>query len=387
MARHRGAPGPQGRPEGPACQTSPGTRCRVQRFEQEARAASALNHPNVCTIHALGQTSDGQHYIAMEYVEGETLRQRLSTTRLTIREALDIAIQVAAALSAAHAAGIVHRDIKPENVMLRPDGFVKVLDFGLAKLAPAAPEIAEADTTRTVLKTEAGMVVGTTAYMSPEQARGDALDARSDIFSFGTVLYEMVTGRAPFQGRTSTDVLSSIIRDQPVPAAEINPAMPPELQRIIAQCLEKDPRDRYQHTDQLAVDLRKLNRSTDSNASAPRTLSGVDSAAPRTNWLGRLRSPGRRRVLIGAVACLLLAAGFGAWQWFRPEPGFDRREGVIVADFENRTGRPEFDTAVRDAFEHLLSRSTYVNVIRGDRLKSVLGVRPQDPCRRSAGGT
>jgi eukaryotic-like serine/threonine-protein kinase len=352
---------------------------RVQRFEQEARAASALNHPNVCTIHALGQTSDGQHYIAMEYVEGETLRHRLATGRLSIREAVEMAIQVAAALSAAHAAGIVHRDIKPENLMLRRDGFVKVLDFGLAKLAPAAPEIGEADTARTVLKTEAGMVVGTTAYMAPEQARGDALDARSDTFSFGTVLYEIVTGRAPFQGRTSADVLSSIIRDQPVPPAEINPAVPQELQRIIAQCLEKDPRDRYQHTDQLAVDLRKLNRSTDSDASAPRTLSGVDSAAPRTNWLGRLGGPRRRRVLIGAVACLLLAAGFGAWQWFRPEPSFDNREGIIVGDFENRTGRAEFDTALRDTFEQLLSSSTYLKVIRGDRLKSLVGVRPQDP--------
>jgi eukaryotic-like serine/threonine-protein kinase len=143
---------------------------RVQRFEQEARAASALNHPNVCTIHALGETAEGQHYIAMEYVERETLRQRLSTTRLTIRESVDVAIQVAAALSAAHATGIVHRDIKPENVMLRPDALVKVLDFGLAKLTPAATEIAGADA-RTVLQTEAGMAVGTTAYMSPEQAR------------------------------------------------------------------------------------------------------------------------------------------------------------------------------------------------------------------------
>ena len=152
---------------------------RVDRFEQEARAASALNHPNVCTIHALGETADGQHYIAMEYVEGETLRRRLSNGQLSIREALDIAIQVAAALSAAHAAGVIHRDIKPENVMLRPDGLVKVLDFGLAKLAPSPTEIAGADTTRTVLKTEIGLVVGTTTYMSPEQARGQEVDART----------------------------------------------------------------------------------------------------------------------------------------------------------------------------------------------------------------
>ncbi len=188
---------------------------RVDRFEQEARAASALNHPNVCTIHALGETADGQHYIAMEYVEGDTLRRRLSNGQLSIRESLDIAIQVAAGLSAAHAAGVIHRDIKPENVMLRPDGLVKVLDFGLAKLAPSPTEIAGADTTRTVLKTEIGLVVGTTTYMSPEQARGQEVDARTDIWSLGVVLYEMLTGHAPFRGRTKTDVLGSIIRDQP----------------------------------------------------------------------------------------------------------------------------------------------------------------------------
>jgi eukaryotic-like serine/threonine-protein kinase len=156
---------------------------RVQRFEQEARAASALNHPNVCTIHSLGETSDGQHYIAMEYVDGVTLRERLSASRLSIREAVEIAIQVAAALSAAHhGVGIIHRDIKPENVMLRPDGLVKVMDFGLAKLAPTPADASSSDNAPTVLKTDVGMVVGTAAYMAPEQARGDTLDARSDIF-------------------------------------------------------------------------------------------------------------------------------------------------------------------------------------------------------------
>jgi eukaryotic-like serine/threonine-protein kinase len=156
---------------------------RIQRFEQEARAASALNHPNVCTIHALDQTSEGQHYIAMEYVEGEPLRQRLSTCKLSMREALDIAIQVAAALSVAHTAGIVHRDIKPENVMLRPDGVVKVLDFGLAKLAAVGSPGAE--TTQLGVNTDAGTVVGTAAYMSPEQARGQPVDARTDIWRSG----------------------------------------------------------------------------------------------------------------------------------------------------------------------------------------------------------
>ena len=159
---------------------------RIKRFEQEARAASALNHPNVCTIHALDHTSEGQHYIAMEYVEGETLRQRLSTSCLSLREALDIAIQVAAALSAAHAAGIVHRDIKPENVMLRPDGVVKVLDFGLAKLAAVGSP--GADTTQLGVNTDAGTVVGTATYMSPEQARVQQVDARTDIWSLGVML-------------------------------------------------------------------------------------------------------------------------------------------------------------------------------------------------------
>ena len=209
---------------------------RVHRFEQEARAASALNHPNVCTIHALGETSDGQHYIAMEYVEGETLRQRLSTARLSIREALDIAIQVAAALSAAHAAGIVHRDIKPENVMLRPDGFVKVLDFGLAKLAPTAPDDCrrghDANRAEDRRRHRGGH---RRVHVAGAGARRRRWTRARDIWSLGVVLYEMVTGRAPFQGRTKTDVLSSIIRDQPVAAAEINPVVPPELQRIIGR--------------------------------------------------------------------------------------------------------------------------------------------------------
>ena len=214
---------------------------RVQRFEQEARAASGLSHPNVCTIYALGQTQEGQHYIAMEFVEGETLRQRLATTRLPIREALDLAIQVAAALSAAHAAGIVHRDVKPENVMLRPDGFVKVLDFGLAKLAPASPDLTGADSTRTVLKTEAGTVVGTAAYMSPEQARGQEVDARTDIWSLGVMLYEMVAGRSAHSpGRVARMCSWRFWTGKRAPLARFEPDTPSELQRIVTKALRKD---------------------------------------------------------------------------------------------------------------------------------------------------
>ena len=225
---------------------------RVARFEQEARAASALNHPNVCTIHALGETSEGQHYIAMEYVEGETLRQRLSTTRLSIREALDIAIQVAAALSAAHAAGIVHRDIKPENVILRPDGLVKVLDFGLAKLAPIPADAGSTDNAPTVLKTDVGIVVGTAAYMAPEQARGLDVDARTDIWSLGVLLYEMVAGHRPFQGTTNVELSSAILRDPPAPL----PAhVPPTVGRVVRKCLAKDPGQRYLQVSEVRAAL------------------------------------------------------------------------------------------------------------------------------------
>ena len=173
-------------------------RARVTRFRQEARAASALNHPNVCTIHAVGETPEGQQFIAMEHITGDTLRQRLADRRLPLPQAVDIAIQVASALTAAHAAGVVHRDLKPENVMLRPDGFVKVVDFGLAKLAPA--QVAVTDGTVTVVNTEVGTVVGTVTYMSPEQARGQEIDARTDIWSLGVMLYEMIAGQNPFAG-------------------------------------------------------------------------------------------------------------------------------------------------------------------------------------------
>jgi serine/threonine protein kinase len=213
---------------------------RLRRFQQEARAASALNHPNIITIFEIGQ-SGSIRFLATEYIEGETIRQRLSSATLSVTEALDIAIQVANALDAAHQAGIVHRDIKPENIMLRRDGYVKVLDFGLAKLSEGqgaadnteAPTIAQVDT-------DPGTVLGTVNYMSPEQARGLALDSRTDLFSLGVVLYEMITGRPPFEGKTAGELIALVISKEPPPLARYSNEAPEALQWIVTKVLTKD---------------------------------------------------------------------------------------------------------------------------------------------------
>lgn len=242
---------------------------RLRRFEQEARAASSLNHPNVCMIHEVGEMEDGRHYIVMEHIDGVTLRERIAINPLKLREVLDAAVQVASALEAAHAAGVVHRDIKPENIMLRRDGYLKVLDFGLAKLTeqltgrhtiePEAP-------TRGMVKTDAGVVMGTVAYMSPEQTRGQDIDARTDIWSLGVVLYEMVTGRVPFEGGTNSDLIVSILEREPKPLTSFLPTPPPELQRIISKALRKDREERYQVVKDLLLDLKSLKEELDFEA-------------------------------------------------------------------------------------------------------------------------
>ena len=229
---------------------------RIRRFEQEARAASALSHPNVCVVHALGETAAGQPFIAMEYIEGETLRHLLQTQPPTLKTALDIAIQIASGAGAAHAIGIVHRDLKPENVIVRQDGLVKVLDFGLAKLAPGGLPADEA--TRTLVQTDAGVVMGTFTYMAPEQARGQDVDARADIWALGVILYELVGGRAPFTGDTRSDVIVAILERDPAPLDQLNPGIPHELQRIVAKALRKDRAQRYQTITDLRLDLEAL---------------------------------------------------------------------------------------------------------------------------------
>ncbi len=355
---------------------------RRLRFLREAQAAAAISHPNIATIYEVGE-ADGIVFIAMEYIEGETLRDRMGGRPMAIKEALRVATGIVDGLAQAHQAQVIHRDLKPDNVIVAVNGQVKILDFGLAKLleesrAGEGGGASDAGRLRTISAemTQAGKILGTAAYMSPEQARGQVVDARSDIFSFGTTLYEMATGRAPFEGKTPTDILTAIIRDQPARPSQINPGVPAELDRIIAECLEKDPQDRYQHTDQLAVDLRKLKRATDSGVQAVRTPSG-GVAATRTGASRRFGAWANRHVALSAAAAvaLLIAAGAGAWWGLRPAGRSHEGDRIIVADFDNRTGRPEFDRAIRDAFEERLGLSSFVQVIRGDDLKSLLDER------------
>jgi Tol biopolymer transport system component/serine/threonine protein kinase len=244
---------------------------RLRRFKQEARVASALNHPNICMIHEVGETEDDRHYIAMEYVDGVTLRQHITETRMQIGEALDVAMQVGSALAAAHEAGIVHRDIKPENIMLRRDGYIKVLDFGLAKLTePKATDLAA--TPAAQVKTDTGVVMGTSRYMSPEQARGLAVDVRTDIWSWAVVIYEMVTGRAPFEGATTSDVIVSILEREPSPITRHSPEVTAELQHIVNKGLRKEREDRYRTVKEMAFDLKSLKQELEFEAKHGRSV-------------------------------------------------------------------------------------------------------------------
>ncbi|MDX1389798.1 MAG: serine/threonine-protein kinase, partial [Acidobacteriota bacterium] len=265
-----------------------------QRFLREARTAAAVTHRHIATIHEVDE-ADGVVFIAMELVEGETLTDRIGGNALPMRDGLRIAIETAEALAAAHGSKVVHRDLKPDNIIVEPGGHAKILDFGLAK----PQEEAQPDSqTISADMTREGRVMGTVAYMSPEQARGLPVDSRSDLFSFGIVLYEVVTGKKPFLGSTPTDTLTSILRDTPPPPMEANAEIAPELERIINKCLEKRPDDRYQHADEIVVDLRRLRRQTDSQS--VQTVSGVTAIrpAPRPLW---------KRPLIVSAGILVLA--------------------------------------------------------------------------------
>src|SRR2546426_7237041 len=252
---------------------------RMKRFVQEAKAASALNHPNIITIHEIDEwgssptVREGVHFIATEFIDGETLREHMRNAPVKLGEVLDVAAQIASALSAAHAANIVHRDIKPENIMLRTDGIVKVLDFGLAKLTERlSPDSVDTEAaTKALVQTEPGVVLGTVAYMSPEQARGLVVDARTDIFSLGVVIYEMVAGQAPFGGASRSDLIVALLGRDPPPLARFTPEAPAELERLVIKTLAKDRDEHYQMAKDLLIDLKRLKQKLDVAAEIART--------------------------------------------------------------------------------------------------------------------
>jgi serine/threonine protein kinase len=283
---------------------------RLRRFQREARAASALNHPNILTIHEVGE-ADGVHFISTEFIDGQTLRGLIPQKSLSLKESLDIAAQVASGLAAAHAAGIIHRDIKPENIMRRADGLVKILDFGIAKLTEAAPAETSSEAP-TIIKaqTEMGVVMGTVGYMSPEQARGLSVDERTDIWSLGCVLYEMLAGRAPFAGATHVDTLVALVEREPAPlfpmAAEETPTGLRQLQRIVSKALSKNRDERYENVTEMLADLRSVNREL---ALAPESMALIDTASPPASSIAQQETrQARRHVLQALLVVVLLVA-------------------------------------------------------------------------------
>jgi serine/threonine protein kinase/Tol biopolymer transport system component len=307
---------------------------RGRRFVREARAASALNHPNIITVHEIGEaaTENGSlRYIVTEYVEGETLRQRMESMpgrRMKPLEAIDVAMQIAAALSAAHEAGITHRDIKPENIMVRRDGIVKVLDFGLAKQTESASPVVDSQATTMARNiTDAGVVMGTPRYMSPEQARGDKVDARTDIFSLGVALYEMITGRAPFAGTTPAEVSAAILRDSPPPLAECAPDAPPEMERILGNALRKDRDERYQTVKELLSDLKDLREERAFESILERSLVKISNELKAGEGSQVRRKPWQEFLLRHVAAAINMALQS---QRRKPWREFLRRHKVAV---------------------------------------------------------
>ena len=294
---------------------------RLRRFKQEARAASSLNHPNIITIYEIGET-DGIHFIATEFIDGQTLRQHSAQGPLELFAALDIGIQTAAALGAAHEAGIAHRDIKPENLMLRPDGYLKVLDFGSSKLTePRAPGGSLKTSAMTGVRTAPGIVMGTIDYMSPEQARGLEVDVRSDIFTLGVVLYEMLTGAKPFTGATTADVIAAILDKEPAPLSRPAHEAPKELERILSRALRKDREDRYQAVQDLLLDLKGLKQELELEAQLARVRRSSEVAAGSEQVIGYLKrmvKRYKRGAILTLVALIVTAAAllfYFKWVW------------------------------------------------------------------------
>src|SRR5256885_9560513 len=388
---------------------------RLHRFEQEASAASNLNHPNILTIHEVG-TDDGRHYIATEFIDGVTLRRKMAGSQFEIPEILDIAVQVASALEEAHAAGIVHRDVKPDNIMVRRNGYVKVLDFGLAKLTETvdrSPSDGEAST-RVLVQTDAGVVMGTSHYMSPEQARGKPMDARTDIWSLGVVIFEMIAGRTPFEGETSTDIIVAITQKEPPPLARFAPNIPAELDWIVMKALRKDRDERYQTIKELMTDLRRLKQRLEFESELERSAAPASFSRSKISEFRALPTTPERavptaektvshvssaeyiatgikrhKIATAIIAVLVIAATVSAvYLYKRNSKPLTERDTILLTDFVNGTGETVFDGTLKQALAVNLGQTPFLNLFPEERMRETLrfmGRSPDDRITRDIG--